>query len=121
MKTLLAIFMFVATAINAPTVCAHALGAVSETPAHHHAAMTEGAAHHQHNAHSDASGEKKHGDCDPGCNGGAGCEGCAVVAAALLVETAESAKPGLSFLALTSLVSAMSATYTDDPPPPRTR
>ncbi|NHK28078.1 hypothetical protein FF098_009200 [Parvularcula flava] len=123
MKMLLAILFGLSVTLNAPTVCAHALGATSKSMLHE--AMMAGDSHHEMATHTQASQKQSHhdhhGDTSgrDDCKGGSDCDGCTMVVASMSDGTAlylPDAWHASTMPIATGLTGAPDAI---EPPPPR--
>ena len=140
MKALLLAFFVFAAAFNVPLPCAHALGLGDAATDHAPSAMTMNAEDHgahggRHEAdtpnhhlgrnghHGHGSGEQSHTNqhdgCAEGCDGGANCEGCYIVAGAVDRHAGFNAPAPLPSHRTFANITANSAASAAEPPPPR--
>jgi len=127
MKMLLAILFGLSVTLNAPTLCAHALGNAS-MPAGHEAMMADEGHHdmsHDMAAHTQAAQEQSHhdhhGDISgrDDCQGGSDCDGCTMVVASMS-EGAALYLPDVWHTSTTPVATGLTgAPDAIEPPPPR--
>ncbi|MEO1250808.1 MAG: hypothetical protein AAFW81_00500 [Pseudomonadota bacterium] len=133
MKLLAGILFALAAFVNAPSPCAHAMGveragsdhqtdAMADHGAMDQASMSTGGAHaghHEHMKTEPSDHEGSHEGCAGDCDGGFGCDGCAMGAAAVLAQDGETrcAAPAIAHLPVSDLHDG--APLATEPPPPR--
>jgi len=128
MKVVLAVLFAISAALSAPTMCAHALVGNEAGAAGDVAHMTaDVSGHAQHAAHGGAAAEKTadgdehggHSGCAETCEGGPGCQDCAVSAGALPAPTFFTAPFHLAADQSLTLDRPLVRPAGVEPPPPR--
>ena len=128
MKLLIALLFAVASLVNGPAPCAHALGLNTDNGAHDaageiaHADVMHQDIHAPHHSHTDneqTQHSNSHKGCADNCDGGYGCDGCAIGAAAVLTQDVQAAHPAPAILLAAPSNIHTGAVLATDPPPPR--
>ncbi len=130
MNLLVALLFALSVIVDAPAVCAHALGDIHQMGGSHE--MTEAAmhihsehptahpAHHSEMPSDDLESGHPHDGCPEGCKGGLGCDGCAMTSASLR-SLEDSVVPLPTSLHGSGVVADLFGRLSVvEPPPPRT-